>query len=172
MAYVPSKDNAEDEPTPPASEPRGPAGAWLVSDPKWTQDNDQFRSRAYADTGANGPATNLLRETGCWNAEDAREAQWVLFDLGEEYVLNQIEIDHNGDQPECPKECELQYSVMGGPWCTVSSFRCSQVSEKQVFPFADKTSRKWKLVVNNTYGGGGAGACINRVRFHGYAPES
>jgi len=109
------------------------APQWLANNPKWTRDTPEFRSSALSDIGENGPASNILKENdSIWNAGVGGREHWVVLDLESNYELSQIEIMHDVDELECPRECRFQYSIAGGPWVTVCDFKCSDTAQVEV----------------------------------------
>jgi len=145
---------------------------WLTSQPDWTKNDAEHRSHAYSDTGLNGPVTNLLKKDGAWNAGGHTGVpQWVVFNLGEDYELSKIEVNHVVNAEECPLQCEFQVSDHGDQWDTVKTWKASESKALEVTEFAPTAGRMWRYVCNNTVGGAkgnnDAGVYVLRMRFWG-----
>jgi len=149
---------------------------WIPCGPKWTQNGNGWRSRAYADFGANGPATNVLEEHGgCWNTGGMGKAgEWIRIDTQTPYTMSRFRVACHAGIPESPKYCCLYalYRAGGAKWVPVLQFtwKHDQSVTEVDFPSAH-TCQDFKFEVASTYGSDegdpGAGACVNYITFFG-----
>jgi len=149
------------------------AAHWLRNNTSWTSNEPGWCSNSYCDTGANGPATNLLDgDLGTyWNAGASSSDEWVTFDLGEVHELSKFQICANA-RPEAPRECELQAaSSLSGPWRSLVEFHApwNQEGWRDAVEFNSFAAQFWRLVVYSVHSSNPRhGACINQVAFFGY----
>jgi len=140
---------------------------WLQNNPMWIADDKKHRSKALADVGLNGPASNLLKQEGQWNAADATRSHWVIFDMQQHYSLSKIEMKHVTNQPETPRECKLEGMLANGTWIVAHKWTADYSTGTEIFDFPVEIAQFWRLTVNNTYGTGSQGAIISSMRFFG-----
>ena len=146
---------------------------WLSNNLSWVKNDPTHRSAAYADSGDNGPATNILAQAGMWNTNDATAPHWVMIDMKEEYELTKFELTSPSGKPESPKDCELQYlSADGMGWEAAHKWTTDMSKGVEEFDFPPAIGTKWRLYVHNTYGFGNQGACVNKVRFYGHRHQN
>jgi len=142
---------------------------WLKNNPKWTQNNDTFRSQAAADEGFRGPATNILHDNdGIWICAEAGVENWVRFDLGCEHELTKFELV-GAFLPEIPKACELQ-ALVHDAWVTVTKWTLEEGADggHSTLEFDQTRAQEWKLLVYSSYGDANKGGCaVRHVNFYG-----
>ena len=139
------------------------------------QDNEEHCSSVGDNSGDFGPS-NLMKDEGAWQPLpiDEGQPQWVLFDLGEEYLIDDLEIVTPPDCPQRPKECSLQFRTGAGQWWKAAVWVGEMSKQTETIKVGTKIpirSQKWKLIVDSTYGGSAA-PIVNSVRFHGRKAHS
>jgi len=139
---------------------------WLSNNLAWVKNDAVHRSAAYADSGLNGPATNILAQEGMWNTNDATQAHWVMVDMKQEFELTRFEFTSAKDA-ESPKDCELQFLSPTGTWEAALKWTTEQSKSLEEFEFPAAVGTKWRLYIHNSYGFAEQGACVQKVRFFG-----
>jgi hypothetical protein len=90
------------------------------------QDNLDHCSSVGDQSGQNGP-TNLLKYEGWWKPlakpkEAGTQEHWVVFDMGENYFIDDFEMVAPPDCPTRPKECTLQFLTGAGQWWSAAKW--------------------------------------------------
>jgi hypothetical protein len=146
------------------SETSKPEHVWLISDTRWIQNTDAYRSSAWS---AKHEAQHVLDgskfpwHTGKKNAETnpyPRENQWMIFDFGEKQAeLSAFRITFPGRKNEWVNSEIKDYTFetsdsLDGPWTPISNGAMPQLKEPQTFSFDSKTSQFFRLYMHNAHG--------------------